>query len=178
MIETLRIVIINKMNSLMIIAMLLSTASARTLKGDSCSEDYQPPNYWGKCVDGEYRNVDTDSRGDQLGCKTLVILVPKDLVGNKTLTIKTEVHNGYIIRDLFLNDYDYYVVAVKQDPFKGPNVDITFFLDDIPAYHGNFQQNDCFLESGSITTTGPNTVSYEGSYGKDMSGHAVILSLE
>ena len=173
-----KIIIKLKMNSLMIIAMLLSMASARTLKGDSCSEDYQPFNYWGKCVDGEYRNVDTDSQGDQLGCKTLVILVPKDVVGNKTLTIRTDINNGYIIRDLFLNDYGYYAVAVKQDPFKGPNVDITFYLNEIPVYHGNFQQNACLLESGSITTTGPNTVSYEGSYGEDMSGHAIILSFE
>ena len=41
-----------KMIFAMIFAMLLSTASARTLKGGhSCDTDYQPPNYWGQCID-------------------------------------------------------------------------------------------------------------------------------
>jgi hypothetical protein len=156
----------------MIIAMLLSTASARTLKGDSCSEDYQPPNYWGKCVDGEYRNVDRDYRGYQLGCQSLVILVPKDVVGNKTLQANIEVHEGSPTGGLTLNDYGYYSLIFHQE-LKGPDVTIGFFLDGTCVLFRNYQQNYCFLQAGAITTNDDTAVSYEGSYGEDMPGHII-----
>ena len=159
-----------------IFAMLLSTAAARTLKGVSCDEDYQSPNYWGKCIDGEYRNMDKNSAGGEMGCDTLVILVPKDIVGNKTLSILSEVHEGIIIRDLFLNDYGYYAVAIFQD-LKGPDISIEFYLDGIPVHVGNYQQNFCFWEAGSITTNDHDTDTYEGSRGLDMPGHVIIKSL-
>lgn len=159
-------------------AMLMSTTSARMLKGDSCSSDYQSPNYWGKCIDGEYKNVDIGPQDEPVGCKFLVILVPQDIVGIKELSIYTEINHGFIARDLFLNEYGYYAVILQQDSFKGPDVDITFYLNMIPAHHGNYQQNACVLEAGSVTTNDPNTKTYEGSWGEDMPGHVIINSFE
>ena len=65
-----------------IIAMLLTTASARTLKEyKSCTEDYQPPNYWGRCIDGMYQIDEVWQGGYDIYCNCLIILVPEDIVG-------------------------------------------------------------------------------------------------
>jgi hypothetical protein len=169
------------MNALtMIFAMLLSTASARMLKGHSCDSDYQSPNYWGKCVDGEYRNVEKNSADYELRCSDLVILIPKDIVGDKTLTSQYQINHdyGYLILDLSPNDHGYYVMGVHQDPFNGIDVDIEFYLDGNMVHKGNYQQNACFWEAGAITANDPNTESYEGSFAVDMPGHIIIKSLE
>jgi hypothetical protein len=165
------------MNAFMmtLLAMMLSTASARTLKvGHSCSEDYQSPNYWGKCVDGKYRNVETNSVGREMGCNALIILVSKDAVGNKTLTIKTHMNDGEIVRDLFLSDSGYYTMALFQDTVNGPDADIEFYIDDIMVHTGNYQQNFCLYEAGAINSNDHESDFYEGSWGKDMPGHVII----
>jgi hypothetical protein len=161
-----------------LLAMLLSTASARTLKGDSCSKDYQPPNYWGKCIDGMYEYVETNSEGHNLGCGSLVVVAHKHLVGNKTLTVQSWVNHGGVKKELFLNDYNYYTVAFNQDAIIGPDVDIAFYLDGNMVHRGNYQQNYCLLKAGSITVNDPNAESYEGSYGEDMPGHIIIKSFD
>lgn len=170
------------MNSLTmtLLAMILSTASARMLKGHSCDSDYQSPNYWGKCVDGEYRNVEKNQNGYELNCDNLVILVPKDVVGDKTLTTQTQINHddGYPILNLFLDDYGYYAMGVHQDPFNGIDVDIEFYLDGIMVHKGNYQQNTCLWEAGAITTNDHNAETYEGSFAKDMPGHIIIKSFE
>ena len=157
---------------MMTLIMLLSTASARTLKGESCSIDYQPPNYWGKCVDGDYKYMDKDSAG-VWGCGALVILVPQDVVGNKTLTIATTLKHGHIGRNLGLNEYGYYALIIGQYIDYGPDIDIAFYLDGIIVHTGSYQQNVCFLRSGTITTNDPNAVTYEGDYFDSMPGHVI-----
>jgi hypothetical protein len=167
------------MNALVmtLLAMMLSTASAtRTLKEHSCDSDYQPPNYWGKCMSGLYQNLDVDSNARELKCEGLVILVPHELVGDKTLAIQTWVNNGYIARDLFLSEYGYYMVSFHQDGTHGPDVDIKFYLDGKFVHGGHYQQNYCFMKAGAITADDPSAESYEGSYGEDISGHIIIKS--
>jgi len=168
------------MNALMmtLLAMLLSTASARTLKGGhSCDTDYQPPNYWGRCIDGMYRVDEVWQGGYDTDCRSLVILVPEDIVGNKTLTIRYTDNHGSIMKSLFNNLYDYYALIVRQSIY-GPDFDIIFYLDGTPVHNGNYQQNSCFFEAGSITTNDHNAETYEGSFAKDMPGHIIIKSFE
>ena len=157
--------------------MLLSTASARILKrGHPCSKDYQPPNYWGMCVDGEYKYAESDPDDEFISCNSLVILVPQDVVGNKTLTIATTLKHGHIGRNLGLNEYGYYALIIGQYIDYGPDIDIAFYLDGIIVHTGSYQQNVCFLRSGTITTNDPNAVTYEGDYHNDMAGHVIIKS--
>ena len=156
--------------------MLLSTASARTLKQIACNTDYQPPNYWGKCMNGRYRNADKAWNDHKTDCGVLVILVPQDVVGNKTLTIATTLKYGNMIRDLGLNDFGYYAVMFEQFNVSGPGIDVAFYLDGIIVHTGSYQQNYCFLRSGTITTNDPNAVTYEGDYHNDMAGHVIIKS--
>ena len=161
-----------------LIAMLLSTASARTLKGGhSCDTDYQPPNYWGQCIDGMYQVDEVWQGGYDTDCGCLVILVPEDIVGNKTLTIRYTDNHGSIMKSLFNNLYDYYALIVRQS-IRGPDFDIIFYLDGTPVHNGNYQQNSCFLEAGSITTNDTNAKTYEGSLLDGMAGHIIIKSFE
>ena len=176
-----------KMMFSMIFAMLLSTASARMLKSPSCDEDYQAPNYWGECINGEFRNIDrfwddyTKINVDA-DCCFLVILVPQESVGNKTLTIKYKEMNGVVARNstgsaLQFNDFGYYSLILAQDDTvtaADTSVFIIFYLDNIPVHEGNYQQNFCFWEAGAITTNDPKAVTYEGSYGGDMPGHVIV----
>jgi hypothetical protein len=182
-------IIIIKMKMKMIfaiIAMLLSTASARTLKSrtlkaHSCDTDYQAPNYWGKCVDGKYRNVDRYWDGkynEDTDCGFLVILVSQDSVGDKTLTVEYESNGGHIVQNstgsaLTFNDFGYHSLISIQDGGSDSNVNVRFFLDGTKVHEGNYQQNQCFLEAGAITTNDPNAVTYEGSWGIDMPGHVI-----
>ena len=162
-----------------LIAMLLSSASARTLKGDVCSTDYQPPThqppiYWERCVNGTLQYIRTDPEASP-DCGELVILIPKDDVGNKTLTIETTPKHGTILQDLALNKFGYYSLVITQNLYLyGPDVNIRFYLNGFPVHMGNYQQNFCCLKSGTITTDDPNAVSYEGSYNYQMPGHIVI----
>ena len=170
-----------------IIAMLLSTASARTLKSTSCDEDYQAPNYWGECINGEFRNIDrfwdeNIKRNENADCGFLVILVPQESVGNKTLTIEYKEMNGVVARNstgnaLQFNDFGYYSLILAQDDSvtaADPSIFIQFYLDNIPVHEGNYQQNFCFWEAGAITTSDHKAVTYEGSYGVDMPGHVIV----
>ena len=164
-----------------IIAMLLSTASARMLKYQhSCNTDYQAPNYWGKCITGIYINVDRYWDGSDnryATCGFLVILVPQDSVGDKTLTVKFDENDGRVQRNstgsaLTFNDFGYHSLIIRGD-FKGPDVTVRFFLDGTKVHEGNYQQNYCMFEAGAITTNDPNARTYEGSYGIDMPGHII-----
>ena len=162
----------------MIFAMLLSTTSARTLKADPvaqawCITDYQPPNYWGKCVDGFYKNADRGLSGHKTSCQALIIHVPKDVVCNETLTLKTDVIHGYIARDLFLNEYGYSLI-VEQSFFFGPNVTITFYLGGKEVHKGNYQQNICIAWAGTINTDDSEALIYEGSNREELSGHVIV----
>ena len=169
-----------------IIAMLLATASARTLKSrtlkaHSCDTDYQAPNYWGKCVDGKYRNVDRYWSGRDnydADCGFLVILVSQDSVGDKTLTIEYKEMDGAVARNstgnaLQINDFGYYSLISNQDGVSDSNVNVRFFLDGTKVHEGNYQQNECLWEAGAITTNDPNARTYEGSWGIDMPGHII-----
>jgi len=169
-----------------VIAMLLSTASARTLKSrtlkaHSCDTDYQAPNYWGKCVDGKYRNVDrywSGSGNYDADCKLLVILVSQDSVGNKTLTVEFDENKGHVRRNstgnaLQINDFGYYSLIANDDYNYGPDVTVRFFLDGTKVHEGNYQQNYCYCEAGAIATNDPKAVTYEGSWHFDMPGHII-----
>ena len=172
----------------MIFAMLLSTASARTLKSrtlkaHSCDTDYQAPNYWGKCVDGKYRNTDRywndyTKINEYANCAFLAILVPQDSVGDKTLTVEFDENKGHVTRNstgnaLQFNDFGYYSVILSQSDSYGPDVNVRFFLDGTKVHEGNYQQNYCGLEAGDITTNDPNARTYEGSWHFDMPGHII-----
>ena len=173
-IEPMKIIIKLKMNALMIIAMLLTTASARTLKEySSCTEDYQPPNYWGQCIDGMYKPDEVWQGGYDIYCNCLVILVPEDIVGNKTLTIRYTDNHGSIMKGLFNNLYGYYALILQQSLY-GPDFDIEFYLDHIMVHSGNYQQNSCFFEAGSITTNDTNAKTYEGSFLYNIAGHVIV----
>ena len=175
-----------KMMFAMIFAMLLLTASARMLKSNdphSCDEDYQAPNYWGECINGEFRNVDriwnrSDRRNVYADCGFLVILVPQDSVGDKTLGFTILVNKGGVAGNssgspLTFNDFGYYSVILSQSDLRGPDVDIIFFLDGTKVHEGNYQQNYCHWEAGAITTNDPNARTYEGSWHFDMPGHII-----
>ena len=165
-----------------LIAMLLSTASARVLdiKAYPCDTDYQPPNYWGKCGDCDnegkscvYINSEIDF-DTSVPCGTLVLLVPEKDVGNKTLTIETTFNHGSIYDDLGLNGFGYYSLIVKQTPFwHGPDVDVTFYLNGTMVHKGNYQQNYCQWVAGDIHTNDPNAVIYGGDWG-NVPGHIII----
>ena len=152
-----------------LLAMLLSTASA-------CSKDYQYPNYWGLCVDGLYKYAERDSKGSPWTCEELVILIPQDIVGDKFLTMKTTLKHGSIAQHFSANDCGYYAMVLSQGSGYGPDIDIAFYLDGIMIHTGNYQQNYCFLESGSITTNDPNAVTYEGDSASIIPGHVIIKS--
>ena len=175
-----------KMMFAMIFAMLLSTASARMLKSNdphSCDEDYQAPNYWGECINGEFRNVDrywnrSDRRNVYADCGFLVILVSQDSVGDKTLTVEHKEMDGVVGRNstdnaLQFNEFGFYSLIAHQSDFKGPDVNVRFFLDGTKVHEGNYQQNYCYWEAGAITTNDPNARTYEGSFGVDMPGHII-----
>ena len=153
---------------MMTLIMLLSTASA-------CSTDYQYPNYWGLCVDGEYKYAERDIDNNPFGCNHLVILVPHDIIGDKIFTTKTTIKNGMLSQFASDHDYGYYTMAFENRS-KGPDVDIEFYLDGVIVHTGSYQQNYCYFESGTITTNDPNAVTYEGDYWYQMPGHVIIKS--
>ena len=115
--------------------------------------------------------------GYDTDCGCLVILVPEDIVGNKTLTIRYTDNHGSIMKSLFNNLYDYYALIVRQS-IRGPDFDIIFYLDGTPVHNGNYQQSSCFVEAGSITTNDTNAKTYEGSLLDGMAGHIIIKSFD
>lgn len=170
----------NKMNalSMTLFAMLLSMASARRLKTD-CTEDYQSPHYWGKCVNGTYAYTEKNPTNDsKLGCGALVILVPKDAVGNNILTIKTDVKHGALIQDLTLNEYNYYSVKIEEGSgLTSAEISIEFFLNGGMVHNGTYTQTHKFFSAGDITTTDCHAETYSGSC-FTQTGHIIIKSLE
>jgi len=180
-----------------VIAMLLSTTSARTLKSrtlkaHSCDTDYQAPNYWGKCVDGEFRNVDRywlpghprpdgtfiKGHNEDADCDLLVILVSQESVGDKTLTVEFDENKGHVMPNstgnvLQINEFGFYSLIAHQVSLYGPDVTVRFLLDGTKVHEGNYQQNYCHWEAGAITTNDPNARTYEGSWSIDMPGHII-----
>ena len=173
------------MNALTVtlIAMLLSTASARVLdiKSYPCDTDYQPPNYWGKCGDcdkGSCVYINSEIYFDtNEPCGNLVLLVPEKDVGNNILTIEITFNHGDrddIYQDLGLNGFGYYSLIISQTFWHGPDIDVTFYLNGTMVHKGNYQQNRCELEAGDIHTNDPNAVIYGGGYNDNMPGHIII----
>jgi hypothetical protein len=172
-----------------VIAMLLSTASSRTLKertlkdAHGCDKDYQFPHYWGKCVDGKYRNTDrywdgANEINDYADCKFLVILVSQDSVGDKTLTVEFDQNKGNVMQNstgsaLTFNDFGFYSLIIQQALY-GPDVNVRFFLDGTKVHEGNYQQNYCQWEAGDITTNDPTARWFRSSWGIDMPGHVIV----
>ena len=167
------------MNALIIIAMMLSTASARVLgpKSYPCDTDYQPPNYWGKCgKDGVFINSEIDF-DNNVPCRYLVLLVPEKNVGNNSLTIEITFNHGDkddIYQDLGLNEFGYYSLIIEQTFWYGPDVNVRFFLDETKVHEGNYQQNFCGLEAGDIHTNDPNARWFRSSWRIDMPGHVIV----
>ena len=168
-----------------IIAMLLSTASARTLKSPSCDEDYQWPNYWGECINGEFRNVDRywndyTKINENAGCDFLVILVSQDSVGDKTLTVEVDQAARGIMTNstgnaLQFNDFGYYSLIANFANSYDPPVTVRFFLDGTKVHEGNYKMDECqFWGAGDVTTNDPNAVTYGGSVHFSMPGHVIV----
>jgi hypothetical protein len=141
------------MNAFMmtLLAMLLSSASARTLKEHGGGEE-------------------------DIDCESLVICVPKNVVGDKTLTIETHVNDGDISQAFGLYDQEY-CITVIQGSFKGPNIDIAFFLNGLFVRQNNYQQNYCFMQAGAVSTDDHNADTSEGSWSDYIAGHITIKSL-
>ena len=129
-----------------LVAMLLSTASARTLK---------------------------DSDHD-MDCNNLNICVYDELLGNKTLATINIQHKGSVHK--FWGDVGSGVSCITFCNFNddGPDVDIQFYLDKVLVHKGHYQQNYCFWMAGAITTNDPNAVTLEGSYRDDRPGYVYI----
>jgi hypothetical protein len=167
-----------------VIAMLLSTASARTLKSTSCDEDYQAPNYWGECINGEFRNIDRywndyTKRNENAGCDFLVILVPQESVGDKTLTVEFDQNERGIMKNstgnaLQFNDFGYYSLIASIMNSYDPGVTVRFFLDGTKVHEGNYKMDECQIwGAGDVTTNDPKAVTYGGSRHFDQPGHVI-----
>ena len=128
------------------------------------------------CVDGEYKYAESDPDDEFISCNSLVILVPQDIVGNKTLTIENTLKHGDVARNFSSNEYGYYSITYIRKSGYGPVIDVSFYLDGIIVHTGSYQQNYCCLRSGTITTNDPNAVTYEGDYYNYMPGHVIIKS--
>jgi len=150
------IVIMRNMFMIMTLAMMLSTASARTLKSDPC-----PPG---------------SSPGCGLGCGCFVICVAGDAVGNKAFRTEYNFNHGEQISPFSLTGNAY--CSAFTASLYGPDVEIDFFLDGKSVHKGRYQQNYCFWEAGDIHTNDPNADTFKGSYTHDKPGCVLIKSLE
>ena len=129
-----------------LVAMLLSTASARTLKMSD----------------------------DDINCNSLIICVPEELKGNKTLTAKNYNKHGEKIRDWGDTDAGYCAVFIQT--LYGPDIDVEFYLDGIMVHVGNYQQNLCYYEAGAIHTNDSNAETHEGDSDNHRPGYVFIRS--
>ena len=128
--------------------MLLSTASARTLKSDDPNHEY-------------------------MSCIYLAICVPDELVGNQTLAIKVpNINHGE--QTAYVGDAVSGYCAVFAQTGYGPDVDLEFYLDGVLVHKGHYQQNVCFFEAGAIHTDDPNAEIREGSAGDHWPGIITI----
>ena len=127
-----------------LVAMLLSTVSARTLT-------YGPPSYY------------------VYSCTDLWICAPNELVGDKKLTINiANIKHGDQYADIDQTDHGWCVIFAQT--WYGPDVVIDFFLDGDMVHTGHYQQNYCGMAAGAITTDDPNAEIQEGDFGTDGNG--------
>ena len=139
----------------LMLLMLLSTASARTLKNA----------------------FDPDT--DRPGCGHFFFCVSSKIY--ESTTIKIYVNAGERKTESF--DYNYivgYCTEFEQASYMGPDVTIEFYNGNGDMIHtGNYQQNYCLLEAGAITTNDHNAEIEinEGSYPRSEAGSVVIRSL-
>ena len=128
--------------------MLLSTASARTLKADNPNHQYT-------------------------SCTYLAVCVPDELVGNKTLAIKVlNINHGQDTG--YIGDAESGYCAVFTQTGYGPEVDdLEFYLDGVLVHKGYYQQNYCQWAAGDITTDDPSAVCSKGSH-NDKAGRCTI----
>ena len=148
------------MNMLMmtLVAMLLSTASARTLKDSG---------------DNLHPTENT--------CSFLYICATNELVGDKKLTTNNPnpIHGDHGVKDSDVLHYDAgWCKAYKQSFGYGPDVDdLEFYLDGVLVHKGHYQQNLCYFEAGAITTNDPNAEIREGScFDERRAGYVIIKS--
>ena len=121
----------------MTLLMLLSTASARTLKADNPNHQYT-------------------------SCTYLAVCVPDELVGNKTLAIKVlNINHGQDTG--YIGDAESGYCAVFTQTGYGPEVDLEFDRDGVLVHKGHYQQNFCGFMAGAIHTDDPNAEIREGS---------------
>ena len=165
--------------------MMLSAASARTLKGNHHG------GYGGYGGHGGHGGHAPSVRPqalfppnslkgpflpDKLGCGDLMICVSRGAVGDKTFKANAHAKEGEQTSEFVFTGIAY--CAEFTQNLKGPDVYIEFFLDDVMVHKGNYQQNFCFMQSGAITTDDPNADTYEGSWPRDKQGGVLIKSLE
>ena len=144
-----------------LLAMLLSTASARVLLNN--------PYY------------------DDLSCEDLAICVPNDVVGNRTLTIKEQIRIGKPRLPVTPDCNPYkgppsYCVAYEQEMLPvwdrgtpvGSDVYLEFYLNGILFHYGNYNQNFCQWTAGAIHTDDPSAVSTQGSKGGGRPGTVIV----
>ena len=149
-------VITNTMNMLTmtLVAMLLSTASARTLKDSG--DDLHPA---------------------EINCSFLYICATNELVGDKKLTTNNPnpLHGDHGVQDNDVLHYDAGWCKAYKDSFGyGPDVEnLEFYLDGVLVHKGHYQQNYCGLEAGDIHTDDPNADIREGSV-HERAGYVII----
>ena len=123
------------MLTMTLVAMLLSTASARTLKG-------------------------SDDDPHRMSCEYLYICATNELVGDKKLTTNNPDprHGNHGVQDNDVLHYDAGWCKAYKDTFDyGPDVeDLEFYLDGVLVHKGHYQQDYCGFVAGDITTDDPN----------------------
>ena len=125
------------MTLLMLMLMLLSTVSARTLKDSG--DDLHPA---------------------EMKCSFLYICATNELVGDKKLTTNNPDprHGNHGVQDNDVLHYDAGWCKAYKDTFDyGPDVeDLEFYLDGVLVHKGHYQQDYCGFVAGDITTDDPN----------------------
>ena len=176
--------------------MLLSTASARTLKPPPQNA---PGGYGGY---GGYGGPAPQVRqqglfqpaappalgryypfsGRTLTFHDLVICMPEALTAGRTFSGYAHAKEGtqtskFILTDKqnspFAFDGMAYCASFKQDA-KGPDVDVAIFLDGMLVHTANYQQNYGFLAAGNINTNDPNADVKKSGDGADEEGPGVV----
>ena len=138
-----------------LVAMLLSTASARTLQDSGVG--LHPA---------------------EMNCNYLYICATNELVGDKKLTTNNPNpnHGTHGVPDNDVLHYDAgWCKAYKQSLGYGPDVDdLEFYLDGVLVHKGYYQQNDCEFTAGAIHTNDPNAEIREGSFSQQRAGYVII----
>ena len=128
------------------------------------------PNSGGECTFPYDQSPTGDPFNRDLGI--LVVAAPKSIVtGN--LTVKTELIRGSVKYDLFLNEFDYYVIVFKYE-FTWPvlfrtEVQVTWYIDDRRVASGTYKlyrstfQGDDFTTSAADLSVGHRVDLFNGS---------------